>query len=103
MESINSIQKDKIVEDAKVLIADAEEMMRLLASQAGENMGDVHRRLQVRIDKAKADLVDVQTAAINKAKEVGCATDKYVHEEPWKAIGVAAAIGAVAALLVSRR
>jgi ElaB/YqjD/DUF883 family membrane-anchored ribosome-binding protein len=30
-------------------------------------------------------------------------TDDYVHENPWQAIGIAAAVGLVAGLLMNRR
>jgi ElaB/YqjD/DUF883 family membrane-anchored ribosome-binding protein len=36
-------------------------------------------------------------------KEVGQATDDYVHHEPWKAIGIAAGIAFVAGVLICRR
>jgi ElaB/YqjD/DUF883 family membrane-anchored ribosome-binding protein len=31
------------------------------------------------------------------------ATDDYVHEHPWRAVGVAAAVGFLVGLLVNRR
>ena len=37
------------------------------------------------------------------AKDAGKAADVFVHENPWKAIGIAAGIGLVFGLLISRR
>ena len=40
---------------------------------------------------------------MDRAKDAAKATDDYVHENPWQAIGIAAAVGLVAGLLMSRR
>jgi ElaB/YqjD/DUF883 family membrane-anchored ribosome-binding protein len=34
---------------------------------------------------------------------VARATDDYVHEHPWKSIGVAAGVGLLVGLLIGRR
>jgi ElaB/YqjD/DUF883 family membrane-anchored ribosome-binding protein len=53
--------------------------------------------------QAKADLAQMQHAAIAKVRDAGHATDEFVHENPWKSIGVAAGIGMVVGLLIGRR
>ena len=39
----------------------------------------------------------------DKAREAARATDDFVHEEPWKAVGVAAALGLALGVLIGRR
>jgi ElaB/YqjD/DUF883 family membrane-anchored ribosome-binding protein len=41
--------------------------------------------------------------AADRAKEAARATDDYVHDHPWQMVGVAAAVGFVAGLLMNRR
>jgi ElaB/YqjD/DUF883 family membrane-anchored ribosome-binding protein len=45
--------------------------------------------------------------ALDQAKAAGDATDEYVRENPWRAMGIAAAVsgltGLVAGLLIARR
>ncbi|NDB70762.1 MAG: DUF883 domain-containing protein [Methylocystaceae bacterium] len=41
--------------------------------------------------------------AFAKAKDAGKAADNYVHDNPWKAVGIAAGVGLVLGLLISRR
>ena len=55
------------------------------------------------MNQAKADLVHLQEAAVAKAKAAGHATDEFVHENPWRSIGIAAGVGLVMGLLISRR
>ena len=38
-----------------------------------------------------------------KAKEAGQATDAYVRENPWQAVGIAAGAGLLIGMLISRR
>ena len=40
---------------------------------------------------------------MDRAKDAARATDDYVHDNPWQAIGVAAVVGFVAGLLMNRR
>jgi ElaB/YqjD/DUF883 family membrane-anchored ribosome-binding protein len=97
------VQKDKLMNDLRVVIADAEEMLRMTADEVGEGAADLRSRLQARLNQAKADLQHLQEVAVAKAKAAGHATDEFVHENPWKAIGIAAGIGLVVGLLIGRR
>jgi ElaB/YqjD/DUF883 family membrane-anchored ribosome-binding protein len=45
----------------------------------------------------------MQEVAVIKAKAFARTTDGYVHENPWKAIGVAAGLGVLVGLLAGRR
>ncbi|OGB38985.1 MAG: hypothetical protein A2461_08875 [Burkholderiales bacterium RIFOXYC2_FULL_59_8] len=84
-------------------IADAEELLKLTANQAGEGAAQLRERVRDRMSKAKVELLHMQQATVEKAKAAGHATDVFVHENPWKSIGIAAGIGLVVGLLISRR
>jgi len=103
MTDMNTVQKDKLMGDLRLVIADAEELLRMTADQAGESAADIRSRVQARMNQAKTDLVHLQEAAVAKAKAAGHATDEFVHENPWKSIGIAAGVGLLMGLLVSRR
>lgn len=103
MNEITEVQKDKLMGDLRVVIADAEELLRMTTDQASEGAANVRSRVQARMDQAKADLVHLQHAAVAKARAAGHATDELVHENPWKSMGIAAGIGLVMGLLISRR
>ena len=95
--------KDKLMSDLRVVVADGEELLRMTADQAGAAAADLRSRLQGRMNQAKTDLMRLQESAVIKAKAAGHATDEFVHENPWKSIGVAAGVGLVVGLLISRR
>lgn len=97
------LSKEKLMNDLHQGIADAEEMLKLTASQTSESAVQLRERVRERMVKAKAEVVHLQQVTIEKAKAAGHATDVYVHENPWKAIGIAAGLGLVVGLLISRR
>lgn len=103
MTDMTEVHKSKLMGDLRVVIADAEELLRMTSDQASENAVDVRNRVQERMNQAKAELLHLQEAAVAKAKAAGHATDEFVHENPWKSMGVAAGVGLVLGLLVSRR
>jgi ElaB/YqjD/DUF883 family membrane-anchored ribosome-binding protein len=51
--------------------------------------------------KAKAKLAD--SAVVGGAKDAARATDEYVHEHPWGAVGIAALAGLAIGVLIARR
>ena len=95
--------KDKLMDDLHQGIADAEELLKLTANQAGEGAVQLRERVRDRMSKARVELQHLQQATVEKAKAAGHATDVFVHENPWKSIGVAAGVGLVVGLLISRR
>jgi len=99
----NDVSKDKLVADLKVVVADAEELLRATASQAGEKVSAARERIQASLATAKVKLTEAEEALLEKSKEAAKAADEYVRENPWQAVGVAAAAGLVLGVLISRR
>ena len=95
--------KDKLVADMKVVISDAEEILRATAGAAGDKMAGLREKIEIRLRDAKERLADAEAAIVDKAKAAANATDDFVHEQPWKAVGVAAALGWALGVLLGRR
>ena len=99
----NDVSKEKLVADLKVVVADAEELLRATASQAGEKVSAARERIQASLATAKVKLTDAERVLVDKTKDAAKATDEYVRENPWQAVGVAAMAGLVLGILISRR
>ncbi len=97
------VNKEKLVADLKVVVADTEELLRATAGQAGEKVSAIRDRLQEHLATAKASLADAQAAVVDRAKQVGRYTDDYVHDNPWRSVGIAAGFGFIVGLLIGRR
>ncbi|MDD5299749.1 MAG: DUF883 family protein [Gallionella sp.] len=96
------IGKEKLMQDLRVVVSDAEELLRATAGQAGEKVSAARERIQGNLTAAKEHLASAQEAVTAKARKAAKATDEYVHENPWKAIGIAAGISLVVGMLVAR-
>ena len=102
-EQMSVANKEKLVSDLKVVISDTEELLRATAGAAGEKVGEIRERLGLRLRDAKERLQDLEAAVLDKTKAAARATDDFVHEQPWKAVGVAAALGLALGVLIGRR
>ena len=60
-------------------------------------------RTQARLQAARVRLVQAEEVLVAKTKAAARATDAYVHESPWVAVGVAAGMGVLVGLLLGRR
>ena len=100
---LSNVNKQKIVSDMKVVVADAEEILRATAGAAGEKVSELRERIQDRLRDAKIRLADAEAALVDKTKAAARATDDFVHETPWKAVGIAAGIGLLLGVIIGRR
>jgi ElaB/YqjD/DUF883 family membrane-anchored ribosome-binding protein len=97
------VSKQKLMEDLSAVVNDAEELMKATASQTGERVTAARARAEETLKAAKVRLADAQEALVDKAKVAAKEADEYVHENPWKTAGVAAAIGVLIGALITRR
>ncbi len=97
------ISKDQLISDLKVVVNDAEALIKATANQGGEALAAVRAKAQESLAIAKDKLADTQAALLERSKAAARATDDYVHENPWRSVGVAAGIGLVVGLLIGRR
>ena len=102
-QAANDVSKEKLVADLKVVVADAEELLRATASQAGEKVSAARERIQASLATAKVKLGEAERALVEKTKLAAKATDDYVRDNPWQAVGIAAMAGLVLGILISRR
>ena len=94
---------DKLMEDLRLVVTDAEELLRATAGQAGDKVAAARARAEESIDAAKTRIAQAGYAAAAQTREAAKATDTYVHDNPWTAIGVAAAVGIVIGVLLTRK
>lgn len=103
MNDLATAQRQRLMTDLRVVIADAEELLRLGAQQTGEAAAEWRAKVEARIADAKAAMRDMQESAIEQARAAGRAADGYVRENPWQAVGIAAGVGLLIGFLMGRR
>ncbi len=97
------VSKEQLISDLKTVMADAEALIKVTANQGGEALLTARGRAEESIARAREKISDIEDALLLRTKAAVEATDAYVHENPWQAIGVSAAIGVLVGLLISRR
>jgi ElaB/YqjD/DUF883 family membrane-anchored ribosome-binding protein len=95
--------QERLVTDIKAVIADADEILHATADQAGDKIVKLRARIQERLHDAKVRLHDAETMLIAKSRAAAKATDAYVHENPWKAVGIGAGVGFLVGFILGRR
>jgi ElaB/YqjD/DUF883 family membrane-anchored ribosome-binding protein len=99
----SDVTKEKLAADLKLVINDAEELLRATASQAGEKVTAARLKVQDSLDQAKVKLGRISDAGLDRAKEAARVTDDFVHDQPWTAVGIGAGVGLILGLLIGRR
>jgi ElaB/YqjD/DUF883 family membrane-anchored ribosome-binding protein len=91
---------ERLANDLKNLVADAEELLKATASQAGDKIGVARQKIEQSLIEGKKALADAEKTIVEKSKEAAEIADDYVRENPWSAIGIAAGVGLVLGLLI---
>lgn len=94
---------EKLMRDLRMVMEDAEELLKATAGQAGEKVSEARARAEDSIRMAKEALGEMGEEALARTREAVESADDYVHENPWAAVGIAAGIGLVVGLLLARK
>jgi ElaB/YqjD/DUF883 family membrane-anchored ribosome-binding protein len=99
--------REKLIDDFSAVIADSEVLLRAMAAAGGEKAQALRADLDRKLREARARLVEIQGAAADRSREVARQADEYVRAHPWESIaigaGIAAVVGIMVGLLISRR
>ena len=76
-EQLAQANKEKLVSDLKIVVSDAEELLRATAGAAGEKAGELRERIANRLRDAKERLKDAEAALVDKTKAAARATDDF--------------------------
>lgn len=98
-----SNSKEKLVSDMKVVVSDAEEILRATAGVAGDRLGELRERITDRLRDAKVRIADAEELLVDRTKAAARATDDYVNDNPWRAVGIAAGVGLLLGIIIGRR
>lgn len=98
----NGVSQEQLIADFKVVVADAEALLRATANQGGEKLDEVRAKARESLRAVNLRLLEVEDAMVARTREAARAADAYVHDNPWKAVGVAGGFGLLVGLLLRR-
>lgn len=94
---------DTLTHEFDVFISDVENLLKEAADLSSEEFAEAKARIHEKIATARQSVSEVSASVSRTARETVAKANQEVHDDPWKAIGGAAAIGLLLGLLVSRR
>jgi len=98
-----SASTDRLVQDFRALVADAEDLVKATAAETGERIKGARLRLEDDLRLARARLNETEQALIERSRAAAAATDRFAHENPWKVAGIAAGLALLLGVLIGRR
>lgn len=102
-ETVSTVTTADLARDLRTVVADAEALLRQAAGGASGQYEAARETLEESLRIARARLDDAQSVLMDSARRAGRATDGYVRDHPWEAVGLGAALGVVVGLLIGRR
>ncbi|AZS81198.1 MULTISPECIES: DUF883 family protein [Achromobacter] len=97
------VAKEKLIDSVKTSLNDAENLLREAAGTTGDKANELRERAMTSLKRTREALYEAQDAVLERGRKAARATDDYVHDNPWQAIGVAGVTGLLLGLLISRR
>jgi len=82
----------RMMDELRAALADAEELLRATAGEAGPRVQEARERAEASLRSAREHL-----------EGAGRDLDAQVREHPWAAVGIAAGLGLIAGILLSRK
>jgi ElaB/YqjD/DUF883 family membrane-anchored ribosome-binding protein len=99
----DTLSADKLIDALHTVIRDAESLLKATAAHTGEKIEEVRAQAEESVRAAKVRLAGIEDEALARARAIADDADQYVRANPWGAVGVAAGIGLLLGLLLSRR
>ena len=101
------INKERLLDEFNSVIAETEQLLKSVANAGSDKAGNFKAGIEEGLAAAGERLAQIREESMKQAGAAARATDEYVHDNPWRVIGVAAGVGVlaglVAGLLIARR
>lgn len=95
--------QDQLLEEFQALVRDTERLLQHSASLAGEQAEELREQIRNSLGRARSTLHNAEDALHARGKAALDATKGYVQTHPWQTLGIAAGIGLLLGMLISRR
>jgi ElaB/YqjD/DUF883 family membrane-anchored ribosome-binding protein len=95
--------RDRLIDDFKTVMNDAEELLKATANQTGDKISAARARAEESLREARRKLGEIEGDLVGRTKAAAKATDQLVHDNPWQSVGIATAVGVMLGMLISRR
>lgn len=93
----------RLIHELRAAIKDVEALAKATGGDIGDHAKEAREQASESAGKMRAGLEDLESQLADRAKLLAEDATDFVRENPWQSIGIAAAVGVVAGLLLGRR
>jgi ElaB/YqjD/DUF883 family membrane-anchored ribosome-binding protein len=94
---------ERVFEDLQKIMNEVEDLVKATLGTAGERAGGAAERLQAGIGQVRDRLAAFEQGLGREFKQGARLADRYVHDNAWLAVGVAAAAAFLLGVFAARR
>ena len=105
--SSSSASTEQLRDDLKQLSSTLEDLLSATADDSSETVKEWRSKAEARLKDPRARLEATGERVYRQTRDSVTdqvdACDRYVHDNPWKSIGIGAAVGCIVGMLIGRR
>lgn len=95
--------RERLTHSLQQMVDEADHLLKNAQRTGSEQFNAARDKFEVQLRHAKEELRRLEDAAVYNAKRAARATDHAVHEHPYAAMSVAAGVGLLIGMLITRR
>lgn len=99
----NMMSKEEAIEEFEALISSTEALIEATANMGADKLDAVRNKALNSLNAVKLKLAHAQGGVIARSKASAKAGNDYVHNKPWRSIGIAAGLAALVGSIMGRR
>ncbi len=99
----SAVARARLSTEMHGLLDEVDGLVRETASLTADELGRAKDRIGARLTAAKQSAQDMGDKLVKRARHGAEVTNTYVHERPWKAVGIGAAVAFLLGFVLSRR
>jgi len=102
-DSADTNARDRLATSLQQMVDEAEHLLKSAQRSGGEQFSAAREKLETQLRQARVALEDLQDKAVYNTRRAAREADHAVHEHPYAAMGIAAGVGLLIGMLISRR
>lgn len=95
-----TVTREKLLQDFNAVVVETEQLLKDAAVMGGDKANALRGDIEIKLRTAREKLTELENAAIERTKAAAEATDNYVHERPWQAIGITAGVSVLVGITI---
>ena len=94
-------QANALGRDVQNVVSEAQDLLKTVKDEGASKIDEVKSKVATQYDAAREKFGEIQATVQEGAKQAITTTDEYVRSNPWRAVGIAAGVGALVGFLAA--